>query len=363
MANQVYSVHRKDEYKMAGLTDLVRLLPAPGCQPIFIAKWVLEVLVYGISHQEFMHLSGPTGTAKSSLLQALHLEPENFQAVCRWLGFPVLPLKVYAIEMATYESPGELYQRRALRNGTTFDEQSMLVDALVQAAEAGGRWYPLIWLREMGRVHSPSVQGGLLDLMTKGFIDLPGGRCVRGEGIAWVSDSNYQAQQDANHTLVAFDDALKRRFRINVTMNYLSGDEEILVMEQYTRDHDKDQGQGSAPKKGACSTVREQEGCVVKKKPMNDGTLLKNVVKLGQKIRKLRSEGNLQSVPPPTISGYQAFLDMATALPHLSLDYVAMVTLLGNAGSDDRKLAFSTFNEVFGMQTEDPADPTGTAMF
>jgi len=334
MANHVFRVNKRKEYRKAGPTDLVELLAVPGNHPLFLLKCDLEKLIYGIVHYEFIHLSGPTGTAKSSLLEALYLVPENFQALCAALGFPALPLRLYPIEMAIYETPGELYQRRSLNNGTTFDEKSKLVGALENAARSKGKHYPLIWLREMGRVHSSSVQGGLLNLMTKGDILLPTGSRVNGQGISWVADSNYQAEDDSTHTLVTFDDALKRRFSINLTLDYLSAEQEVQVL-QHILIHEK----------------------AMKTKRLDD-SLIQRVVQLGNVIRRHRSEGNLQSVPPPTIWGYMAFLRMAKFLPHLTLQQIAMATLLGNASLDDRKQVSSVFNEVFGLQSIDADDPT-----
>ena len=89
-----------------------------------------------------------------------------------------------------------------------------------------------------------------------------------------------------------------------------------------------------------------------------DDYLAIRVVKLGATIRRLRLEGNLQSVTPPTIWGYMAFLRMARALPHISLQQISMATLLGNASLEDRKLIPSVFNEVFGLQAADKDDPT-----
>ncbi len=86
--------------------------------------------------------------------------------------------------------------------------------------------------------------------------------------------------------------------------------------------------------------------------------LIMKVVTLGQVIRRHRSEGNLQSVPPPTIYGYLAFLRMVHFLPHISLQQVAMSTLLGNACADDRKAIPTFFNEVFGLQADHGDDPT-----
>ena len=79
-------------------------------------------------------------------------------------------------------------------------------------------------------MHSSSVQGGLLNLIVKGDIVLPDGSRIDGRGISWVADSNYQAEQDATHTLVTLDDALKRRFSINLTLDYLSAEQEMQVL-------------------------------------------------------------------------------------------------------------------------------------
>jgi MoxR-like ATPase len=236
MAINVFRVDKPAEYSKAGPTDLIMLLPAPGTTPLFMVKWLVEVLVYGIAAHEFIHLSGPTGTAKSSILDALYRVPANFAAVCRGIGYPIKPLKLYPIEMATYETPGELYQRRALKGGTTFDEPSRLVDALRDARRACSDSYPLIWLREIGRVHSSAVQGGLLNLMTQTDIILPDGERIDGQGISWVADSNYQAESDSTHTLVTLDDALRRRFQVNITLDYLQAQQEAEILRHLARE-------------------------------------------------------------------------------------------------------------------------------
>lgn len=331
MPNQVFCVDKPRDYQKAGPSDLIRLQPAPGSNPLFLPKALVEVLVYAIVHHEIVHLSGPTGSAKTSLLEAMHLVPDNFQSVCAALGYRVAPLKVHPVQMATYEAPGELYQRRALRDGSTFDEDSGLVQALTEATKTNGDFYHLVWLREMGRVHSASVQGGLLDLVSKDDIILPNGKRIDGRKLSWVADSNYQVEGDATHTLVTLDDALKRRFTVNLTLDYLSSEQEVQVLQYLVT-----------------------EGHLKK----TEDAVLSNVVKLGQVIRRHRSERNLQSVPPPTIYGYLAFLRMAQAMPHVSLQQVAAATLLGNASPDDRKLVGAVFNEVFGLQAGgDEDDP------
>ncbi len=321
---KIYRVNIKDEYRKAGPTDLIQLLPVPGEHPLFVEKAIVESIVYAIVSCENMHVSGPTGSCKSSLFEALYLVPDNFKHICNALGYPVKKLKVYPIEMATYEAPGELYYRRALKDGTTYDEKSGIVKALEECEASKGKYYPLIWLREIGRVHSASVQGGLLNLMTRGNIVLPSGATIDGQKIAWVADSNYQAEQDSTHVLVVFDTALKARFSINITLDYLTAEQELQVLEN-----------------------------IYKQKANNgkfDSELAERIVKLGNTIRRYRMEGNLQSVVPPTIYGYLAMLRMAQSLPHLSVLQVALATLLGNASVEDSKHVKNIFNEVFGLQ-------------
>lgn len=97
---------------------------------------------------------------------------------------------------------------------------------------------------------------------------------------------------------------------------------------------------------------------------MNDRIeeLITKVVHLGNVIRKTRTEGQLLSVPPPTIYGYLAFLRMANALPHLSLQQIAHATLLGNASTEDRQFAGGVFSEVFGIRATDDG-PMGGNLF
>jgi MoxR-like ATPase len=72
--------------------------------------------------------------------------------------------------------------------------------------------------------------------MTKGDIVLPDGARIDGRRIAWVADSNYQAEQDFTHTLVTLDDALRRRFSVNLTMGYLAAEQEIKVLQNLTKE-------------------------------------------------------------------------------------------------------------------------------
>lgn len=333
MRKTIYRLWEPDEFCKAGPSDLTELLPVPGQHPLFFKKVDIEQFGYAVLEKEFCHISGPTGTAKTAMIEAFYLVQENWQALCAALGFPVKPLKLYPIETLIYETPGELFQRRALLNGTTYDEKSGLVRAIEDASRSVDSHYPLIWTRELGRVHTTSVQGGLLEVITPGDITLSDGTRINGRGIAWIADSNYQAEDDATHTLVTFDDALKRRYTVNITMDYLSAEQEVMVLREILK---KDKPRGF--------------------KKSDDG-LIEKVVQLGHAIRRQREEGNLHSAPPPTISGYLAFLRMAIRLRHLSLQQVAQATLLGHCSREDAKQSSAVLNEVFGLQAIDAEDP------
>ncbi|MCB2231728.1 AAA family ATPase [bacterium] len=333
MTAQVFRVDNEDEYRKAGPTDLVQLLPTTHGHPLYMLKWHLQSLVDDIVAHEFIHVSGPTGSAKSSLIEAVCTVPANFEAICSELGHRVKPVRLFPVEMAVYETPGELYQRRAIRNGTTFDEPSQLVQSLTEAADAPEDSYNVVWLREMGRVHAASVQGGLLDLMTHDDIVLPDGRRISGHGIAWIADSNYQAAHDSTHTLVTLDDALRRRFGSNLTIDYLPSELESVVLQ----------------------SLAEQSLQIGV-----ESELVNQIVLLGRLIRRHRSEGNLQSLVPPTIHGYLSFLRKAHSMPGMTHQQVAQATILGNADTKDKELLPSVMQEVFGMRNPEE-DKTLTA--
>ena len=326
----IFPIDDPASYSMAGPTDLLALASPGGPHPIYITKEIVDTLVYSVCSGKLVHLSGPSGSAKTSLLEALAADPANFDIPCRALGFEPKPLKLYPIEMCRFETPGEVLARRALRQGETYDEPSELVKALISAAEEGAESYPVMWLREMGRVHSSAVQGGLLDLMTKSDIVLPDGARIQASRIAWVSDSNYAASDEDLYTLVPLDAALNRRFSVNIRLDYLLPEQEVEVLQQIAT--------GSLG-------LGEFEDARIQK-----------VVKLGQKIRALREEGELRSLAPPTIYAYLTFLEMSNRLTGLSLYDVAKTTLLGNASREDGKQIPGLFSDVFGLSAEDGED-------
>lgn len=323
MPRHFYKIENAQEYETAGDSDLIRMLPVPGQNALFIPKALLEALVTGISLNNYIHLSGPTGTAKSSIILALGDVPKNYQLVCRYLGKRGKKIKVYPIEMAQFETSAELYARRGLKDGNTIDEDSVIIEAFKDAQQLKKTHDVLIWLRELGRTHSSSVQGGLLDILCEGNI-YHRNEIIDGSGIGVIADSNYQAEADFTHDLVEFDAALKRRLPVNITMSYLDANSEAVIIRELAKS----------------------------KRIFNklDYDIYEKTIQLGNLIREQQQNGNLRSIIPPNIKGYMTFLEFMAALKHMSPFTVAQYTMIGNATNDDLKIVVALFNEAFGIR-------------
>lgn len=321
-APKIFDVTDQKQLESAGPRDLVALKPLGTNPPMVVEKHVVELLAGGIVNAEFIHVHGYTGTGKTALIDAIAYEPENWRALCRLVGAPYLPLRIHPIEMAVFETVSELLFRRALRKGNTYDEPSPIVMALRKCLQDLGEVYPLLWFREMGRVPTASVQGGLLNLMTKGPACLSNDEVVCLDKIAYLADSNYHTGDTTTHVLVTQDDALNRRWTVSIPFDYLSPEQE----EEITHFHIRE---GFLPK------VPEE--------------LVEKVVRLGDRIRGQRADGSLSSLAPPSLYGYFSFLRCVHRHPHLSPRQVAEATMLGSASPKDREEALGLFSDVFGV--------------
>ena len=317
-------------YRLASANDLIKLLPVPCCNALVLPRWLLDAVVIGIVKGKRIHITGPTGTAKTSLVKALERVPDNFDCICRALNLPQKSLLVKHIESCVFETPGEVIQRRAVKNGTSYDEYSLLVNALRAAETEKEQNYVVIFLKEMGRVHSAAVQGGFLNLMERDVVELPDGTAVNVSGLTWLADSNYGAEHDATHALVLFDDALKRRFNDHISMEYLTPEQEMDVITTLIADDLN------------FHNVQHE--------------WIDEVVRLGQQIRQLRTEGSLTNVVPPTIDGYLSYLSKRLEQPYLDIQQVANIVFFGPASSDERKQLPSIVNQLFGIATDDDMD-------
>jgi len=315
---EIFDLKDKNQYRTASNYDLIAMVKARGYHQLFIPKHILESLVYGFTDKEFIHLSGETGTAKSSLILTLANEPENMRLLCKYLGLVFKPLFLFEIEMCLFETPGELTQNKVLKDGNTYLEDSILVSALRVAPSKSEFYYPVIYLKEMGRVHTSAVQGGLLNLISTSDITLPDQSRIPGGHASIITDSNYCAMEDATHTLVVQDEALKRRTPLNLMLNTLTASEEQKIME----------------------SLVQNMGLQL------DVPVIRKIIRIGSMVRQNRKEGNLLSLSPPTIFGYLAAYKMKMKLPHMELAIVLSNTLLGNATRDDRKIVDSLLQSL-----------------
>ena len=159
--------------------------------------------------------------------------------------------------------------------------------------------------------------------MTKGMARLTNDEMICGQGLAWIADSNYHTDDTSTHVLVTQDDALNRRWTVNIAFDYLSPEQEIEILKFHT-----------------------QQGYI----PQVEEKLIFKVVELGHAIRQQRKQGSLTSLAPPSIYGFSAFLRAAYRHPRFSIQEVAENTLLGAASSKDREEVRGLFSDVFGIR-------------
>jgi hypothetical protein len=324
MKTKLYDIRDEDKYRAAMPFDMIKLIPAIGNHSHYKYKYALDIMTFGICHQKSIHLSGPTGAGKSSLIEAITEEPENFRLMCEYLGYEYKPTLLYEIEMVKFDTPGECHERTVIKNRDTVDVPSAIIEALLDAQQKKKDHYPIIYFMEMGRVHTASIQGGLLNIVGKPFVKAFDNQKIPTGNVCFIADSNYQAAGDATYTLVDFDEALKRRWDINLSIPHFPEENQVHMM------HD---------------LVHE----TLDKTP--DVELIKNIVRLGQMIRQYKAEGNLVSVTEPNPKGCLTCYEMIKALPGIGINLAITNSMLGNAASDDLKLVDTSIQTVFNTVT------------
>lgn len=322
----IYSTDPK-EYRQAGPEDLVRLEPLDGCVAPIIERQKLDLLVRGVVKGGCIHVSGETGTAKTLTIRTLLLNPANFRAICAALEYPERPLHVYSCPVSRFDGPAELTFRRAIKDGCTCDEDSLLIEALKAEDGHAEEQYAAILLPELGRTHSEMIQSALVELINDSVLLDSERRLLRVPHVAWLADSNYSANQGgANYTLVSFDDALRRRFSTSIEMSHPTTEQECAILHTLVPE------------------VTEEDVAAI--------------VRLGSEIRSARREGGLSSVPPPTLYGYAEFLRARLDLPHVPVDVTAFATILGHCSNEDRAAAADLLSRTHGVAavSEDEAE-------
>jgi energy-coupling factor transporter ATP-binding protein EcfA2 len=320
MKTKLYDIRDKEEYRAATPFDMIKLIPASGNHSHYKYKYALDIISFGICNQKSIHLSGPTGAGKSSLIEAITEEPENFKLLCEYSGYEYKPPHLYEIEMVKFDTPGECHERTVIKNRDTVVVPSEIIEALLDSQEKKKDHYPIVYFMEMGRVHTASIQGGLLNIVGKPHVKALDNQKIPTGNVCFIADSNYQAADDATYTLVTFDEALKRRFDINLSIPHFPEENQVHIMHDLVHD-------------------------TLDKKP--DVELIKNIIKLGQMISQYKAEGNLVSVTEPNPKGYLTCYEMIKTLPGIGINLAITNSMLGNAATDDLKLVDTSIQTVF----------------
>lgn len=323
----VFKIEKVSEFKQARDNDLIRMLPAAkGNNPMYVEKYKLISLVLAIVYNEIVHLSGPTGTGKTSLLHALIDQPLNWRWMCTHLNIAFKRLRVFAHSAVSFESPAELFYRRAIGPDGTFDEPSYLLQDLKKLYRHADRYYNAMWISEMLRMPS-TVQNAFVELINQKSTDAKGKVIGKGKKIAWIFDSNYQAAQDERFffELSQFDEALKARNTVCLTFDYLSQQQEIDILSSSLSAEDR--------------------------KDIPD-MVLALLVEMAANIRQGKFEGKYEALPMPTFRQYLGFLKLLKR-GHLTVERLAEVVLFGFASEEDlvelRELFESTISKYEKM--------------
>jgi hypothetical protein len=167
------------------------------------------------------------------------------------------------------------------------------------------------------------ISTALLDLMTKSEIEINESTRIPPNTVSFCADSNYQAAGSAssgNYVLSTLDEAVNRRFEIQLEINFLPKDMEIEVLRFLV--------QQNLPSEEI------------------DNTLICNIVELGSKIRGLRNSGKISSINP-TPYNYLAAYRLIKGLPERDVISLLKKTIVGNASEQDKPQLDSLINNVF----------------
>jgi len=314
------------EFEKASSGCVVRLRPiTDGMHPFYADFDLLIVAGDALASRAPLHLSGPSGTGKSHLLNSLLFGPrENITRVWDAIDVPRWSTVVcHRIFVSMLETPGEVWYRTEISNFNTEEHPQRILEILSEASSHPETLH-VIWLVESGRGIQECVQGAFLEIVGQTVIREPHGRAFAADNIAFVTDSNHAANESGEFAIWDLDQAYGRRWTRRVTVAGLTAEQEAMVLREL------------------CPVATDQQ--------------IAQVVRLAMLIREKHGEGSLRSILPPTIDAELDLLGCMRRLP-VSTRSLAFYTLLGHLSGRDRDEAETTFAEAFGVQivTNTPA--------
>lgn len=283
------------------------------------------MLTLTISDGGCLHISGGSGTGKTSLLFALTEVPENWQRLCNYNKIPEKPLKVFRLPAFNFDSPNEIWHRRAINEAGTYDEKQPLIEFLEEAMAYPEQAYYAVHIMEIGRM-KPSIQHALVHILHNGEIvnPLTGISIGKAAGIAFIADSNYAAADRHHFFLAEKDTALFNRMNeTGIIIDHLNQQEEAMILKNI---------KGSI---GAAAVPDE---------------IVDQITRLGYLIREEQNaNGSLQSVSPVSMRQYIAFLRKA-ARSELPPEDLVDMTLFALAAHEDQSVINELKSIVFGIE-------------
>jgi hypothetical protein len=309
------------DFTQASSGSVVRLLPYSNySHPFYVDYDLATIAIDALCTRSPLHLSGPSGTGKSHLLNSLLYGPrDNINKISECLDLPRwVRIKCHRIYVSMFETPGEIWYRVEVNNFSTEERPQKMLE-IFEEASADSKTLHVVWLVESGRGITESVQGAFLEIIGQDTIREPRGQTFETTNIAFVTDSNHAANESGEFAIWDLDQAYGRRWSCRVTLEGLTSEQEAMVLRELA--------------------------------PQATDQQIKQVIALAMGIRQKQNEGTLLSIMPPTIDTELYLLSCMRRLP-VSTRFLVFNTLMGHCSRRDRDEAETVFVEAFGVRVK-----------
>ena len=99
-----FDAHDPSALSRAGDHDILKIRQRARDGALFVPKASVVSLLYAVANHDHVHLSGPTGSGKSALIDAVLADEQNYQSFTRALGLPRGPVRYRRGQLPTIQS-------------------------------------------------------------------------------------------------------------------------------------------------------------------------------------------------------------------------------------------------------------------
>ncbi len=274
---------KRSQLRKASGTDLVALPNKGSSLPFYYMPVVrLKEFVHSILEPgSRVFINGNTGTGKT---EGLHVIVNNWRLVLRILGINSAPKNAHLlhVNLSAVQGIDELFRRRSIRNGNTYDEMQPALATLKQALrlQEDPDNIAIWWLSELLRC-LPEIQHGILGMIQNRIFDDQGKYIGDGSSLRIVCDSNFGASEHGDYVgLAQFDGALSARMTANLNWDYLPFKDELEILM-----------------------------CIVSHEIEDREAILYSMLAFCHEIRKTKiKKGDFASIPYPNMRSYLSFI-------------------------------------------------------